>query len=87
MKKDYKNLYDDINKILSDWNPIGVDKEIALDEYKGYIPSIINASNSEEELIICLENILNELELGYNSSDPIHKNEIKEVTLKIFNTK
>jgi hypothetical protein len=76
-----------INEILAEWNPIGVDKEIASDEYKGYIPAIINASNNEAELMACLENILNKMEVGYNNSDPLHKKDLREIALKIINIK
>ncbi len=30
-----------INSILADWDPIGVGKNLAIDEYKGYIPLIL----------------------------------------------
>lgn len=84
MKKDSEQIYDEINNILSEWNPIGVDNEIASDEYKGYIPAIINASNNDEKLVACLEDILNKMELGYDSSDPLHKEELKVVAKKIL---
>lgn len=53
-----------INQILSEWNPIGVGKNVATDEYKGYIPAILQCCNNQKELINCLQKIVvNELEL------------------------
>jgi len=44
--------------------------------------------NSEIELITCLDDILiSELELDYNRSNPLQKEELKEVALKIINIK
>ena len=30
-----------INRILAEWDPIGVGYELAIDEYRGYIPVIL----------------------------------------------
>ncbi len=32
-----------INLVLAGWNPIPVDAHVALDEYSGYVPSLIEA--------------------------------------------
>lgn len=84
MQKKSKKINDEINKILSEWNPKGVDNEIASDEYKGYIPAIINTSNNDEKLIACLEDILNKMELGYSSSNSLHKEELKVIAKKVL---
>jgi len=78
-----KNRQTLINEILSEWNSIGVPDNIAKEEYKGYIPDILGTSN-ETQLINCLENMLNKMELGYDNSNPLHKEEIKQVVLKIL---
>ena len=78
-----KNRQTLINEILSEWNPIGVPDNIAKEEYKEYISDILGASN-ETQLINCLENMLNKMELGYDNSNPLHKEEIKQVVLKIL---
>lgn len=81
---DMKTREESINEILAKWNPIDVPENIAKTEYINFIPSIKRRINSEAELIYCLEDILtNKLELDYNSANPLHKEELKEVARKI----
>lgn len=47
-----------VNKILCDWDPIGVGKEIASDEYTRYIPHILSVINNEKELLCYLKHIV-----------------------------
>jgi|SRR6218665_351966 len=75
------------NKILIEWNPIGLDNEIAEDEYKGYIPLIKNSMNTQSQLISCLEKILFDMGLDYDKLNPIHKNDLQAVALKILSVK
>lgn len=77
-----------INEILAEWNPIGVPVGLSKAEYENYIPLIKSSMNSEKELINCLKDILiNKMELDYNDSNPLHKEELKEIALKIINIK
>ncbi len=77
-----------INRILSEWNPIGVPNDIAKTEYTNYIPEILAASKNETSLMNCLENILiNKMELDYNELNPLHKKELKQVALQILTVK
>jgi len=73
-----------INSILAEWNAINVPEHIALSEYKRYIPLIIESMESEEKLLTCLEDILtNQMELEYDSSNPLHKEDLLKVVKKI----
>jgi hypothetical protein len=50
-----KALIENINQVLSEWDPIGVGETIATDEYRGYIPIILRSVNNKKTLIDCLE--------------------------------
>ena len=73
------DLYNKVNFILADWNPIGVDSAIALDEYKGYIPLIIRNLNNRKNLLNALITILSELGLDYDSENISHQQELDEI--------
>ena len=74
-----RNL-ESLNNILTEWNPIGVPKSIAIEEYKSYIPLIIQSIGNQQELMSCLEDILiNKLELGYDPKNRDHVEELKKV--------
>ncbi len=53
-----KKIIEKINLILTDWDPMSVGREMASDEYRSYIPSIIRNSKDIQELMNCLEDIL-----------------------------
>ncbi|QQU03279.1 hypothetical protein [Myroides odoratus] len=78
-----------INQILSDWDPLALgDHQIAESEYQAYIPGIIKNMENKEKLIIYLESILtNELDVGYESVNEIHKGELLAIVDKIINIK
>lgn len=74
-----------IGDVLSDWNPIGVPKELAFSEYAQYIEEIKRHGQSKEDLISYLENLLlNRLGLDYDPSNEAHKADVVEVSLKIL---
>lgn len=80
-----KELIENINDILASWNPIGLDKETAKEEYKGYIPSILRTIKNRDGLIECIENILiNEMEIGYDRTNELHLRDMEEVCDKII---
>jgi hypothetical protein len=54
MKKNIEN----INRVLAEWNPIEVPQDIAAEEYKGYIPLVLQSIESRQQLMNCLEGIL-----------------------------
>ena len=45
---DVKKTFDTINKIVADWDPLGVGETIAEDEYAGYIPEIIQVMKNDQ---------------------------------------
>ena len=38
-----------INRILAEWNPIGVGYELAIDEYRDYIPVILQFCHDKKK--------------------------------------
>ena len=77
--------FEKINQVLSEWNPIGVDKTIAIDEYRGYIPIIIKSANDEKTLMKCLTSILvNDIGLDYDSSNESHVKDLRQVCEEIM---
>lgn len=80
-----KNITESINQILSEWDPLNLGEDIAIDEYKGYIPQILKNIKNKDNLIICLENILiYNLEAGYDKKNNTHKNMLNNIIEKIM---
>lgn len=78
-------MFEKINKILSVWNPIELDDQLAQVEYQIYIPAIIEAMESQTELFICLKDILiNKLGLDFTPSNEAHVNELIYVSKKLM---
>jgi len=81
-----KDIIEDINKIISEWDPVDVGEDIATDEYKRYIPLILKHTENKEDLTLCLEDVLmNGLKIGYDRENDEHKNSLKNVVEKIMN--
>ncbi len=79
-----KQLFDAINNVLAEWDPIGVGETIATDEYVGYIPLIFKVINNKEKLLFCLEDILvNKIGLEYDSNNEEHFADLQAVCDKI----
>ncbi|MEC5395514.1 hypothetical protein [Bergeyella sp. RCAD1439] len=80
-----KKIIEDINRVLADWNPIGVPEDIAIDEYKGYIPLILESIKSQEQLVKCLEDILiQKLELDYTPFNKEHSEDLQQACDKLI---
>jgi len=80
-----KKIIDDINQILSEWDPLGIGEDIITDEYRGYIPVVLKHIKSKEELTSCLEDILvNSLQTGYDKKNNNHKNMLMLIVEKIM---
>lgn len=77
-------LIQEINKILSNWDPIGVEKPIADDEYRGYIPEIIQAMDSKENLKKCLIHIIDQLGMSYDVNSDFFEKDILSISGKIL---
>ena len=54
-----------INKILTEWNPLGVPEYIADVEYIDYVPIIMNNMDNIQSLCSCLEKLLIE-KMGFD---------------------
>lgn len=80
-----QKIYDFIQKILEEWNPIGVPEYIADVEYLDYIPLLIKNAHDEKNLEKQLVTILKYM--GFNNNY-IHRKmvqkEIKEIASKIY---
>ena len=50
-----------INNILSEWNPMCVDDVVSENEYRNYIPGIIESIGDSGKLKYCIEGILQEM--------------------------
>ena len=80
-----QHLYSIIHEILTEWNPIGVPDYIADEEYEDYIPSLLQAIHSEEQLEKELLYILKHI--GFSNS-VIRKQkvqqDIKDIAKRIY---
>lgn len=79
-----QTLANKINAILSEWDPIGVEKPISEDEYRQYVPEIIKAIDSEVNLEKSLIRILDQIGIDYDINNHIFQEDIKSVIGKIF---
>ena len=80
-----ETIIKDINQILAEWNPIGVDEAVATDEYRGYIPKIIKSVYNKRALTDCLTGILiDEMGLDYDFFKASHIADLQQVCEKIM---
>ena len=80
-----KTTFENINKILAEWDPISVGETIAADEYRGYIPTILQSVNDKEQLMNCLESILvDQIGIDYNPANKEHFNDLQQICEKII---
>jgi hypothetical protein len=80
-----KTIIENINQVLAEWDPIGVGKTIATDEYRGYIPKILKSISDKNALTECLINVLvNEIGLDYDSSNKSYVKDLEQVCEKIM---
>jgi uncharacterized protein YbgA (DUF1722 family) len=79
-----EQIFENINCVLADWNPIGVPATISIDEYRGYIPSILKNLENREELFKYLENVLMyDMGIGYDPLNKEDKADLRNVCDKI----
>ncbi|GAB2563285.1 hypothetical protein [Spirosoma areae] len=75
-----EKTFENINRVLANWNPIGLPENIAIEEYKGYIPLILQSIENRQQLINCLEDMLiNKLELGYDPANKEHSEDLQQI--------
>lgn len=74
-----------INDILTKWDPIGVEREMAMDEYKEYIPMIIHYAQDRQKLINHLEKMLVDyMGLSYDPYNQRHFEEVQNICDKLI---
>jgi hypothetical protein len=78
------NLESKVNLILSEWNPIVVDRDIAQTEYVTYIPRIIESLKDKQSLMLCLQDILDKMGVNYDSNDRQHVEDLKSICSKLL---
>ena len=80
-----KNIFEYINDILSNWDPLDVGEDLAQDEYQKYIPSIVKRLNDKRDLALYLECILTkELNTDYNKDNDKHRKELDRIIHKML---
>jgi hypothetical protein len=80
-----KKTIENVTRVLADWNPIGVPENIASDEYRDYVPMILNALENKENLMKVLEDILiNKMELEYDPKNREHLEDLRKVCEKLL---
>ncbi len=78
-------LIEQINEILTEWDPIGVGKGVANEEYKSYVPLILRSVHTEEILMNCLIDILEkDMGLEYNHSNKQQTDDLQQACKKII---
>jgi hypothetical protein len=75
--------YDTINKLLMEWNPIGVVGPALEDEYRSYVPRIFERREHLEELTVYLQELLGELGLEFDSDNDLQVKELENLALRI----
>jgi hypothetical protein len=80
----YSREFESVNKILSNWDPIGVPDNIKLSEYLSYVPSILAVKSDYEKIISVLRQLL-ENSVGYDWENPKHRSDIQKTATEIFN--
>ena len=82
---DMKTKLEMINRILTEWDPIGVGYQLAIDEYRGYIPVILQFCHDKKKLINYLQNILvNEMGLEYDGRNKKYNTDIQLICDRII---
>lgn len=73
-------IFEKINRVLAEWDPIGVGEMMATDEYKGYIPMILQLIPNRQKLMEYLENILiNEMGIDFKTHDKKHIDDLQKI--------
>jgi hypothetical protein len=74
-----------INKLLAEWNPIGVPETVRSDEYKAYVDQLIKIGPNNEKIVDYLKKILiDRIGLNYSDDNESQREELILVANKIF---
>lgn len=69
-----------INRVLAEWDPIGVGEKMATDEYKGYIPMILQLFPNRKQLMEYLDyTLINEMGIDFKTHDKKHINDLQKI--------
>ena len=80
-----KKTIENVNLVLADWNPMGVPDDIATDEYRDYIPTILATLKKKENLMKVLEDILtNKMGLEYDFQNKEHNEDLRKTYQKLL---
>lgn len=77
------NMFEQINNILTKWDPICIGLPIAQSEYTQYVTPIILLKDNQFELEKYLYKILDDLGLSYDKEDQFVKDDIHNLTIEI----
>lgn len=81
-------IFERINDIVAEWDPIGVGAFIAPAEYRAYIPGIINRLHDRAALKAYLEHILVKMMgLAYNPENDMHRKDIENICNRLMQVK
>lgn len=79
-----QEIFNSINSILAEWDPIGVGEDIASDEYTRYVPEIVRVIEARTDLYVFLKDVLvRQMELPFDESDARHVDDLRQVTSRI----
>lgn len=81
----YKENFNILNEILSEWNPIGVPYDVSKNEYTSYIPNLFKYENNFLELVDYLEFLITEeIGLNYNEKNIEEKKDLVFYAYKLY---
>ena len=73
----------EINRIVSEWNPIGVDENIAPSEYVVYVSQIKECLDDRQALMRCMIKMLDGMNLSPDLNNGLHMDALHEVCSKL----
>lgn len=77
-------MIEEINKILGEWDPIGIGSPLSFDEYRKYAPEIKRLISDEKELRSYIIQILKEVGLDYFPNNELQNRDIDKVVQEIL---
>lgn len=77
-------MFDEINKIMSEWDPIGVGYPLSLSEYKQYTPMIISLMPDKTSLEHYFIELLGNMGLDFDPNNHSHQQDVQMVVERIL---
>jgi len=78
-----QNIYNQINNILTDWNPLNVEGPALKDEYSGFIPSLMRDFRDFNNTIKNLLSMISQLGFYFDEQDDTCYQDLKNIATKI----